>query len=57
MNLSGNNTYKRVTKEKNLERNATMSGFKCKRRAKREKDQQNFLDKKKDKKRNQKLHN
>ena len=34
-----------------------MSDFKCKRRAKREKDQQNFLDKKKDKKRNQKLHN
>lgn len=57
MNLSENNTYKRVTKEKNLERNVTMSGFKCKRRTKREKDQQNFLDKKKDKKRNQKLHN
>ena len=38
MNLSENNTYKRVTKEKNLERNVTMSGFKCKRRAKREKD-------------------
>lgn len=57
MNLSENNTYKRVTKEKNLERNAAMLGFKCKRRAKREKDQQNFLDKKKDKKRNQKLHN